>query len=259
MNVFTNMKLSLLPLRATALALAALVLTVGCAVEPSPRGSVGAERAAAVRPGLGTAFGEERRSTTRGSYFRRSSSTPAATDKLFYNDDAGLREVLARAGRVERTGTLVPVRGGLVSWGVRGSRAYLVDGERVVAGRQGARYEIVIRNETSLRLEVVVSVDGLDVLDGRAASFGKGGYILDPHATITLDGFRTGEQTVAAFRFSSVANSYSARRHGETRNVGVIGLAVFREAADPRWAQPPPVYGDDELDRRRRADPFPAR
>ena len=34
---------------------------------------------------------------------------------------------------------------------------------------------------------------------------------------------------VAAFEFSGVGASYANLRHGDTRNVGVIGLAVFTE------------------------------
>ena len=33
-------------------------------------------------------------------------------------------------------------------------------------------------------------MDGLDVLDGKAASFGKRGYIMDPRSELEIDGFR---------------------------------------------------------------------
>ncbi len=55
---------------------------------------------------------------------------------------------------------------------------------------------------------------------------------------------------MAAFRFSDVPASYAALRHGETGNVGVIGMAVFERAgADP--------YTSREIHRRHNADPFP--
>ncbi|HUL57646.1 MAG TPA: hypothetical protein VLU43_00135, partial [Anaeromyxobacteraceae bacterium] len=87
------------------------------------------------------------------------------------------------------------------------------------------------------RAEVVASVDGLDVVDGRPAALGKRGYLVDPWSEVTIDGFRTSEDAVAAFRFSSVPRSYAALR-GDPRDVGVIGVAVFPERS-PRW-QPPP-------------------
>jgi hypothetical protein len=87
-------------------------------------------------------------------------------------------------------------------------------------------------------------VDGLDVMDGRSASFSKRGYIVHGGDTLSVDGFRTSSDTVAAFRFSRVSRSYAALKHGDTRNVGVIGVAVFTEREPEVW-------------RRRGANPFP--
>lgn len=101
-------------------------------------------------------------------------------------------------------------------------------------------------------MEVVLSVDGLDVIDGRAASLSKRGYLVRPGGSITIEGFRESSEAVAAFRFSSVRDSYAARKYGETRNVGVIGIAAFNEyGTDP--------HDLDEAERRLRADPFPGR
>jgi hypothetical protein len=85
-------------------------------------------------------------------------------------------------------------------------------------------------------------VDGLDVLDGRPASFSKCGYVIGPRGSLTIPGWRTSMSSVAAFRFAAVPDSYAARKHEDTRNVGVIGVAVFREkgASSRMFAQPPP-------------------
>jgi hypothetical protein len=107
----------------------------------------------------------------------------------------------------------------------RGNRSY-------VLGDRGDRYTIRITNPTARRIEAVVSVDGLDVVDGESASVGKRGYLVMPFSSIDIDGFRISTEEVAAFRFSSVARSYAGRK-GKARNVGVIGLAVFEEKADP--------------------------
>ena len=34
---------------------------------------------------------------------------------------------------------------------------------------------------------------------------------------------------MATFRFASVTSSYANLRHGRTRNIGVVGLAIFTE------------------------------
>lgn len=106
-----------------------------------------------------------------------------------------------------------------------------------VLGHQGNRYSIRIHNQTGERVETVVSVDGLDVIDGKKASTSKRGYLVPAWGHVTVDGFRVSSAEVAAFRFGSVGESYAAQT-GSARNVGVIGVAVFRERRPP----PEPVY-----------------
>jgi hypothetical protein len=106
-----------------------------------------------------------------------------------------------------------------------------------VLGALGERYLLRIRNGSGRRVEVVASVDGRDVVDGGAASFGKRGYVVPPYGEVIIDGYRLSAATVAAFRFSSVPRSYAARK-GDARDVGVIGVAVFPERS-PAYAPPP--------------------
>jgi hypothetical protein len=133
---------------------------------------------------------------------------------------------------------------------VSGSRNY-------VQGQQGKRYSIVLRNNSPGRIEVVVSVDGLDVIDGRNGSLNKRGYLIQPQGRLRIDGWRTSENDVATFRFGSPSQSYSARKHGTTRNVGVIGIAFFHERGDaPRfWRNQLP----NRPHHRHQANPFPGR
>jgi hypothetical protein len=115
-------------------------------------------------------------------------------------------------------------------------------GRTYVLGSRGRRYAVRVRNGTGGRVEVVVSVDGRDAIDGRPSSFGKRGYVVDPWSEVLVDGFRLSDASVAAFRFGSVASSYAARM-GDARDVGVIGVAVFAEA--PRWTPPPRPYASN--------------
>jgi hypothetical protein len=123
---------------------------------------------------------------------------------------------------------------------------------KYVTGRHGERYSIEIRNHTGQRFEAVATVDGLDVIDGRAGSLAKRGYLIAPWGSLEIEGFRRSMHEVAEFRFGSVSNSYAART-GSDRNVGVIGVAFFEE----RGARRP--WLDREVDRRHDADPFPGR
>ena len=110
-------------------------------------------------------------------------------------------------------------------------------GRTYVLGTLGQRYLVRVRNGSPVRTEVVVSVDGRDVIDGRPSAWEKRGYLVDPYGEVVIDGFRLNQQSVAAFRFSSVPRSYAARM-GDARDVGVIGVAAFPERP-PRFVPPP--------------------
>lgn len=101
-------------------------------------------------------------------------------------------------------------------------------GERHVAGEPGHEYEIRIRNRSHGRVLAVTSVDGVNVITGKTASLDQGGYVLDPRGRLEIDGWRKSMAEVAAFYFTSLPDSYAART-GRPDNVGVIGVALFRE------------------------------
>ncbi len=116
-------------------------------------------------------------------------------------------------------------------------------GSTYVLGAQGGRYLLRVHNDSGRRVEVVASVDGRDVVDGKPSALARRGYLVDPHGDLTIDGFRLSGAAVAAFRFGAVADSYAARM-GDARDVGVIGVAVFAEAQRPppqaQAPRPPP-------------------
>lgn len=87
-----------------------------------------------------------------------------------------------------------------------------------------------------------MSVDGRDVVDGKPADYRqKRGYLVPAWGYVDVDGWRLSQGEAAAFRFSSVANSYVGRT-GSTREVGVIGVAVFAERYVPPPPPPRPLY-----------------
>src|SRR5919201_1992133 len=119
------------------------------------------------------------------------------------------------------------------------ARTFHHDGETFVLGHLGERYTLRVINRSGRRIEAVVSVDGRDVIDGKPADWrGKRGYVVPAWGTVDIDGWRISQQAAAAFRFSTVPESYAARS-GNAREVGVIGVAIFSE----RWSPPPrPLY-----------------
>ena len=140
------------------------------------------------------------------------------------------------------------------------ARTYMHGGESYVLGQLGSRYTLRISNHTGRRMEAVVSVDGRDAIDGRPADWrSKRGYLVPAWGSVDVEGWRISHSQAAAFRFSSVADSYAART-GSAREVGVIGVAVFPERTIPPrvYRLPPPPYRpysyDDDYDYRRGAE-----
>jgi hypothetical protein len=74
----------------------------------------------------------------------------------------------------------------------------------------------------------VTSVDGVNVLSGETADSGQSGYVLAPWDSVDIEGWRKSMDQVATFYFTRRSDSYAART-GRPENVGVIGVAVFRE------------------------------
>lgn len=212
----------------------------------------------ADRPGLGTAWGETRRSLTSSAPFVRDTAAPFAVASLWYNDRTGAEAMSRWADYRTHARGAVPVLGGALTVSLRDDsgrmlNGFFAGGKDYVIGDAGSRYVIVVQNNTAYRYECVASVDGLDVIDGRQAAYTKRGYLIQPHGVLEIEGFRRSADAVAAFRFSSVRGSYAAKSGKGDRNVGVIGIAFFNEEGSR------PTWSPDELRRRHSADPFPGR
>jgi len=128
--------------------------------------------------------------------------------------------------------------------------AYYRHGEYWVAGAPGAHYAIYIRNQMGERLLAVTSVDGVNVITGQNAGWDQAGYVLDPWESYQVSGWRKSDYQIAAFAFTAAPASYAART-GRPDNVGVIGIALFREQPVNALLppQPPQIAGPEAAQR----------
>jgi hypothetical protein len=117
---------------------------------------------------------------------------------------------------------------------------YYHAGQYWVPGRPGAKYAISLCNKVGERLLAVTSVDGINVLSGTNAAWGQTGYVFGNRACYDITGWRKSDSEVAAFEFSASSDSYAALT-GRPGEVGVIGVALFRERL-PEPVIAPPVY-----------------
>lgn len=112
---------------------------------------------------------------------------------------------------------------------------YRHNGRTYVAGTPGEKYAVRVTNRSGGRTLNVVSVDGINAVTGETAAPDQSGYVLAPGQRFEVNGWRKSMSEVAAFYFARLPDSYAARTD-RPENVGVIGVAVFRE-----WQRPPEV------------------
>lgn len=125
-----------------------------------------------------------------------------------------------------------------------------------IAGTPGNKYAVSLDNKSSRRIMTVVSVDGVNVVTGETAAPAQNGYVLEGGMHYEITGWRKSASEVAAFVFTALQDSYAARTD-RPGNVGVIGLAVFREWQPPHPAslpQPRPFSRADALSHERAED-----
>lgn len=126
-----------------------------------------------------------------------------------------------------------------------------------IEGREGTEYEIEIKNSSSKRILAVVSVDGLNVINGEVASPDSVGYIVGSFSSTKIKGFRYDEKTVGTFKFAKKTESYAASK-GEEQNCGVVSVIFFEEKAERKrhpfanFSKPLPPY----IPPRSRPNPF---
>ena len=106
---------------------------------------------------------------------------------------------------------------------------YYARGRTYVEALQGAEYELRVRNSSSDRVAVALSVDGLNTIDARHTSaWNASKWVIEPYQTITISGWQMSSERARRFYFTNERDSYGAKL-GQTANLGVISAVFFRE------------------------------
>lgn len=119
---------------------------------------------------------------------------------------------------------------------------YLAPGRfdrRYVQALEGQRYSLVLRNNSSQRVGVLIAVDGLNVVNGERSRLASGEamYVLDPYERTVIRGWRTSLDQVRRFVFVDEQRSYAERTGQANSDMGWIRVLAFRERRMP-VAQP---------------------
>lgn len=111
-------------------------------------------------------------------------------------------------------------------------RQYGHEGRTFIEGKPGTSFVLVFRNQSSDRVLVVPSVDGVSVMDGQQATPESEGYVVEPYRRVVIKGWRTSLKDSAKFVFEKKDGSY-AEATGQGGATGVIGCLVYREKKAP--------------------------
>ncbi len=105
------------------------------------------------------------------------------------------------------------------------------DFKTYIEGRENSEFEIEVVNHNPHKVEAVVSVDGLSVLDGQHAGDESPGYVIEPYGRLRIPGWVRNSDTAAKFTFTGrKGGSYVELTTGQATNKGVIGLMAFSDA-----------------------------
>lgn len=104
-------------------------------------------------------------------------------------------------------------------------------GVTYIEGREGTNYELELENRSSGRIMFIPSVDGLSVIDGKPAGMNSPGYVVGPHETVRIPGWKVDGRTAAEFVFGAIGknSTYAEQTGQDPANQGVIGCMIFRE------------------------------
>lgn len=106
---------------------------------------------------------------------------------------------------------------------------YYARGRTYIEALQGAEYELRLRNPSSDRVAVALSVDGLNTIDARhTAAWNASKWVIEPYQTITISGWQMSSERARRFYFTNERDSYGAKL-GQTANLGVISAVFYRE------------------------------
>lgn len=184
---------------------------------------------------LGTRWGDEINSQVTTTHLKRLSYQPIAEVQVHYANKyfpgQKINSIALGAGQInfsviDEMGHLLPI--------------YRVGSNYYVSAKVGQSYQLYYKNSSNRTYEIVASVDGLDVLNGRTASRQNAGYVLKPYNSLKIQGFRKSNHAVASFIFSKPEDSYANHNmSGSIHNTGIIGTVVYELNAPHHYYRQP--------------------
>lgn len=196
---------------------------------------------------------------TQATWVRQVEARPQQVMRCYYGPPEGVKAMIEELQDVAR-----PVRGmvrlvnGAVALGFQNERgrwlrAFECGGMLLVEGAEGQSYRLVVENKTDVILEVLPSVDGLDLQSGEALELKQRGRMVPPRGKTVFDAISGADGKAEKLKFRAVKGTQALYQISSTGTLGAVQVAVFLgQGTDTFDARPP-------LARRNRARSFPDR
>jgi hypothetical protein len=110
-------------------------------------------------------------------------------------------------------------------------RKHRVEGIDTVGVCRDEQFEIRFTNHTWQKVQVKLSLDGIDIMSGELAISDPTAemWVVQPNSTLSVKAFPESDSGGAALIFSHAGNSVTAHTNGDLSHRGIIACAVFVE------------------------------
>lgn len=107
------------------------------------------------------------------------------------------------------------------------------NGKLFIEAKDGTEYSLRVSNSTGKRVMAIITVDGVNVVDGTKDEKGTG-YIVNAYSAVEIKGFRESTTHVGNFKFAVKGKGYNSDKAsgGSVTNSGVIGCIFIEEKED---------------------------
>lgn len=111
-------------------------------------------------------------------------------------------------------------------------KKYRLDEIDMVGVQDNEQFEIELKNNTSSKIQVILSLDGINVLDGKLASteINSEMWVVNAYSSLTVKCWPETKNGGASLIFTNLENSVVANLHDNLQGKGIIAAAIFKES-----------------------------
>ena len=121
-------------------------------------------------------------------------------------------------------------------------KTYQKSGKTYIEAKEGSEFTIKLQNTSWRKACVVVSIDGLNVIDGEPADKDSQGWIIERWGSTEIKGWQHNDNKAGGFKFEAKTGDESyAGSQGKGDCCGVIGILAHSEEVEVLGYTPPTI------------------